>query len=60
MPDKEYGFNIAKNLFVDMTMIDIHKYVGKDKVRSVFDGTISFEEAEAAVKAWRKDRTLEG
>ena len=59
MNDKEYGFNIAKNLFMDMTIVDIHKYLGKDKVRDVFNGIISYEEAETAVKAWRKDKVIE-
>ena len=59
MTDKEYGFDIAKNLFVDMTMCDIHKYADEKKLRQIFTGTLPFQEAESIVKAWREDRTSE-
>lgn len=55
--NKEYGFEVAKDLFVNMRLTDINKYFGNSAniLKRIADGKVSFEEAEKKVLEWRKD-----
>lgn len=53
LDNKEYGFSIARDLY-NMTMIDVHKYFDKSIASRLSLGSLTFEEAEAAVLKWRE------
>ena len=55
MTDKEYGFNIAKDLYSNMTLLDLHNYFANNTsiVSRLSLGDVPFEEAEEAVLKWR-------
>lgn len=55
LDNKEYGFSIARDLYNNMTLLDLHNYF-EDDTHIIFRlslGDIPFEEAEEAVLKWR-------
>lgn len=61
LDDKEYGFEIARDLFVNMTLLDLHNYfANKGGIGSRLSPGcllhITFEEAEEAVLKWREEK----
>lgn len=54
LDNKKYGFEIARDLY-NMTMIDVHKYFDKSIASRLSLGSLTFEEAEAAVLKWREE-----
>ncbi len=61
MTDKEYGFQIARDLYSNMTLLDLHNYFANNTsiVSRLSLGDVSFEEAEKAVLKWREDKNVE-
>lgn len=64
LDNKEYGFKIARDLYCNMTLLDLHNYfankggfVSRISPGSLWD--IPFEEAEKAVLKWREDKNVE-
>ena len=57
MTDKEYGYFIARDLYSNMTLLDLHNYFANNTsiVSRLSLGDVSFEEAEKAVLKWRED-----
>lgn len=55
LDNKEYGFKIARDLYSNMTLLDLHNYFANNHniVSRLSLGDIPFEEAEAAVLKWR-------
>lgn len=58
LDDKEYGYSIARDLFVNMRLNDIKRYFGSNEVvlKRIADGKVPFEEAEEAVLKWREEK----
>lgn len=54
--EKEYGYEIGKDLFVNMTMNDIREEFGNSQtiIGMIARGEVDFKEAEEAVLNWRK------
>lgn len=58
LDDKEYGFEIARDLYSNMTLLDLHNFFANNNniIQRVSCGKISFEEAEEAVLKWREEK----
>lgn len=55
MTKEEYGYSIARDLYNNMTLLDLHNYFANNTsiVSRLSLGEVPFEEAEAAVLKWR-------
>ncbi len=61
MTDKEYGYFIGRDLYSNMTLLDLHNFFANNTsiVSRLSLGDVSFEEAEKAVLKWREDKNVE-
>lgn len=58
LDDKEYGFEIAKDFYNNMTLLDLHNYFSNNMsiLSRLSLGDVPFEEAEKAVLKWREEK----
>lgn len=55
LDNKKYGFEIGRDFYNNMTLLDLHNYFSNNMsiLSRLSLGDVSFEEAEKAVLKWR-------